>query len=63
MQNAIVQVTSSKNEEDERRFRGSKIFSRGYFEGQEFFFCGYFVGAKMFILDILWVTHKYISEE
>ena len=63
MQNAIVQVKSSKNEEDERRFRGSKIFSRGYFEGQEFFFCGYFVDAKMFLLDILWVTHKYISEE
>ena len=40
MQNAIVQVKSSKNEEDERRFRGSKIFSRGYFEGQEFFFVG-----------------------
>ena len=54
MQNAIVQVKSSKNEEDERRFRGSKIFSRGYFEGQDFFLwvlCGcknvslrYFVG-------------------
>ena len=40
MQNGIVQVKSSKNEEDERRFRGSKIFSRGYFEGQEFFFVG-----------------------
>ena len=40
MKNVIVQVKSTKNEEDERRFRGSKIFSRRYFEGPDYFLGG-----------------------
>ena len=40
MKNVIVQVKSIKNEEDERRFRGSKVFSRRYFEGPDYFLGG-----------------------
>ena len=30
-------------------FRGSKVFSRGYFMGLKFFSRGYFVGPKFFV--------------
>ena len=48
-------------------FRGSSIFSRGYFVGPQFFlvgilwvpifFRGYFVGLKFFLVGILWVPN------
>ena len=31
-------------------FRGSKIFSRGYFVGPNFFSRGYFVGIRLFLV-------------
>ena len=51
-------------------FRGSQIFSRGYFEGPQFFlvgilwvpifFRGYFVGLKSFLVGILWVPNFFL---
>ena len=43
--------------------RGSEIFSHGYFVGRKLFSTGYFVRSKFFLVDILWVTRKHISEE